>query len=89
MLVLRLLSKPEPGQKRVWFVVDELASLQRLPQFTTALVEGRKSNNPIIMGFQGKAQLEVIYGHQSTSKPKSQRPGNGSARRSAKWRSSG
>jgi type IV secretory pathway TraG/TraD family ATPase VirD4 len=29
----------------------------------TALTENRKSNNPIIMGFQGKAQLEVIYGH--------------------------
>jgi hypothetical protein len=44
-------------------VLDELASLQRLPQFHTALTENRKSNNPIIMGFQGKAQLEVIYGH--------------------------
>jgi hypothetical protein len=63
MLVLRLLNEPKPGQKRVWFVLDELASLQRLPQLATALTENRKSNNPIIMGFQGKAQLEVIYGH--------------------------
>jgi hypothetical protein len=63
MLVLRLLNEPKPGQKRVWFVLDELASLQRLPQLVTALTENRKSNNPIIMGFQGKAQLEVIYGH--------------------------
>jgi hypothetical protein len=37
--------------------------LQRLPQFHTALTKGRKSNNPIIFGYQGKAQLEVIYGH--------------------------
>jgi hypothetical protein len=44
-------------------VLDELASLQRLPQLVTALTENRKSNNPIILGFQGKAQLEVIYGH--------------------------
>jgi hypothetical protein len=63
MLVLRLLNEPKTHQKRVWFVLDELASLQRLPQFHTALTENRKSNNPIIMGFQGKAQLEVIYGH--------------------------
>jgi hypothetical protein len=63
MLVLRLLNEPKAHQKRVWFVLDELASLQRLPQFHTALTENRKSNNPIIMGFQGKAQLEVIYGH--------------------------
>jgi hypothetical protein len=63
MLVLRLLNEPKTGQKRVWFVLDELASLQRLPQLATALTENRKSNNPIILGFQGKAQLEVIYGH--------------------------
>ena len=44
-------------------MIDELASLQRLPQFHTALTKGRKSNNPIIFGYQGKAQLEVIYGH--------------------------
>ena len=62
-LVLRLLTMPKPGQRRAWFVIDELASLQRLPQFHTALTKGRKSNNPIIFGYQGKAQLEVIYGH--------------------------
>jgi type IV secretory pathway TraG/TraD family ATPase VirD4 len=63
LLILRLLSLPKPGQKRAWFVLDELATLQRLPQFHTALTKGRKSNNPIIFGYQGKAQLEVIYGH--------------------------
>ena len=63
MLVLRLLNEPKPDQRRVWFVLDELASLHRLPQLHTAITENRKSNNPIIMGFQGKSQLEVIYGH--------------------------
>ncbi len=63
LLVLRLLTKPKPGQKKVWLVIDELASLQRLPQFHTALTKGRKSDNPIVFGFQGKAQLETIYGH--------------------------
>jgi len=63
MLVLRLLSEPKPGQHPVWFVLDELASLQKLPQLHTAITENRKSRNPIILGFQGKAQLEVIYGH--------------------------
>ncbi len=63
LLVLRLLTKPKPGQKKVWLVIDELASLQRLPQFHTALTKGRKSDNPIVFGYQGKAQLETIYGH--------------------------
>ncbi len=63
LLVLRLLTKPRPGQKKVWLVIDELASLQRLPQFHTALTEGRKSDNPIVFAYQGKAQLETVYGH--------------------------
>jgi GTPase SAR1 family protein len=65
LLVLRLLNAPEPDQKPVWFVLDELASLQRLPQLHTAITENRKSKNPLILGFQGKAQLEVIYGHMA------------------------
>ncbi|MGA7566400.1 MAG: type IV secretion system DNA-binding domain-containing protein, partial [Terriglobales bacterium] len=59
----RLLSAPTPEQRPVWFVLDELASLQKLPQLHTAITENRKSRNPIVLGFQGKAQLEVIYGH--------------------------
>ncbi len=62
LLVMRLLSEPQPNQKHVWFVIDELASLQRLPQLHTAITENRKSANPIVLGFQGKSQLEVIYG---------------------------
>jgi hypothetical protein len=63
LLVLRLLNEPKEGQHPVWFVLDELASLQRLPQLHTAITENRKSKNPIVLGFQGKAQLEYIYGH--------------------------
>ena len=62
-LVLRLLNEPTEAQKRVWFVIDELASLQKLPQLHTAITEARKSNNPVVLGFQGKAQLEYLYGH--------------------------
>lgn len=32
MLVLRLMNRGQPGHRPVWFVLDELASLQRLPQ---------------------------------------------------------
>ena len=63
LLVLRLLTSPTDEQRPVWFVLDELASLQRLPQLSTALTENRKSKNPLVLGFQGKAQLETIYGH--------------------------
>jgi len=62
VLVMRMLVIPQPGQKKVWFVIDELASLQKLPQLHTAITESRKSQNPLVLGFQGKAQLEDIYG---------------------------
>ena len=43
MLVMRLLNEPRAEQKRVWFVLDELASLQRLPQLATALTEAARA----------------------------------------------
>jgi type IV secretory pathway TraG/TraD family ATPase VirD4 len=65
LLVLRLLNEPKESQHPVWFVLDELASLQRLPQLHTELTENRKGKNPLVLGFQGKAQLEYIYGHMA------------------------
>src|SRR5487761_772879 len=69
-LVLRLMNQgtADQGQtspRKVWFVLDELASLQRLPQLHTAITENRKSNNPVVLGFQGRSQLETRYGHEA------------------------
>ena len=50
------------GQKNVWFVLDELASLQRLPQLHTAITENRKSNNPLVLGFQGRRSSKPSTG---------------------------
>jgi hypothetical protein len=65
MLVLRLMNAGVAGSRPVWFVLDELASLQRLPQLHTAITENRKSNNPVVLGFQGRSQLETRYGHDA------------------------
>jgi hypothetical protein len=65
-LVLRLMNQDAANQSRkVWFVLDELATLQRLPQLHTAITENRKSNNPVVLGFQGRSQLEARYGHEA------------------------
>jgi type IV secretory pathway TraG/TraD family ATPase VirD4 len=47
--------------KPVWFVLDELASLNKLPQLHTAVTENRKYGNPVVVGFQGRSQLEKRY----------------------------
>jgi hypothetical protein len=62
LLVLRLMND-DTVRRKTWFVLDELASLQRLPQLTAAITENRKSDNPMVLGFQGKAQVEALYGH--------------------------
>jgi type IV secretory pathway TraG/TraD family ATPase VirD4 len=67
LLVLRLLNEPMPQQKPVWFVIDELASLQRLPQLHAAITENRKSHNPVILGFQGRGQMEARYGDDAVA----------------------
>ena len=64
-LVLRLMNQGQTSPRKVWFVLDELASLQRLPQLHTAITENRKSNNPVVLGFQGRSQLETRYGHEA------------------------
>ena len=64
-LVLRLMNQGQTSSHKVWFVLDELATLQRLPQLHTAVTENRKSNNPVVLGFQGRSQLETRYGHEA------------------------
>ena len=67
LLVLRTMDDGATNKRKTWFVFDELASLQRLPQLTTAVTESRKSNSPMVLGFQGKAQIEALYGHIAES----------------------
>jgi len=95
-LVLRLMNQGEVSVRRVWFVLDEV---QKLPQLHTAITENRKSNNPVVLGFQGRSQLETRYGHEAESmlsQPAtkifyarvSRARRSGSRIRSAKWKSS-
>ena len=56
----------ENQQRRLWFVIDELAALQRLPRLQAGLAEGRKYGGCLLVGFQSKPQLEEIYGRHGT-----------------------
>jgi type IV secretory pathway TraG/TraD family ATPase VirD4 len=88
MLVLRLMNVAAPHPRSVWFVLDELATLQRLPQLHTAITENRKSNNPVVLGFQGRSQLETRYGHDAEallSQPATKIFLRTSEPRAAKW----
>ncbi len=74
--------------KPVWFVLDELASLNKLPQLHTAVTENRKYGNPVVLGFQGRSQLEKRYGQDAEamlSQPATKVFFKTSEPRAAKW----
>ncbi len=64
-LLLRLMTPVQGNTPAVWVVIDELASLQRLPQLPTAITEARKANLRLVLGFQGQSQVESRYGHEA------------------------
>jgi type IV secretory pathway TraG/TraD family ATPase VirD4 len=65
MLVLRTMNQGRPGPRPVWLILDELQSLHALPQLHTAITESRKAGNPVVLGFQGRSQLEELYGRKA------------------------
>ena len=52
--------QPAPN-RRIWFIVDELASLNQLSGLDTALAEARKYGGCFVIGFQNLSQIEEIY----------------------------
>lgn len=59
-----LMVLPEDYMRRLWFIIDELAALQKLSSLQMGLAEGRKYGGCFLVGFQSKPQLEEIYGRQ-------------------------
>lgn len=62
-----LMVLPENYGRRLWFVIDELAALQKLPKLKAGLAEGRKYGGCFLVGFQSKPQLEEIYGRNAAN----------------------
>jgi hypothetical protein len=89
LFILRMMGPCEdPAAMPVWFVIDELASLNKLPQLHTAVTENRKYGNPVVLGFQGRSQMEKRYGQDAEamlSQPATKIFLKTSEPRAAKW----
>jgi type IV secretory pathway TraG/TraD family ATPase VirD4 len=48
----------------VWYIIDEAATLQKLPQLESGTTKQRGSGNPIVLGFHDMAQLKKRYGDE-------------------------
>lgn len=57
-----LLSLNTQHNRRIWIILDELASLQQLPYLTQTLSEARKFGGCMVLGVQNFAQLAKLYG---------------------------
>lgn len=67
---LSLATKALMGKRiheKLWFFVDELASLNKLPDLPKALAEVRKYGGSFVLGLQTLSQIDEIYG-QNTSR---------------------
>jgi hypothetical protein len=89
LFILRMMGYcADPAARPVGFVLDELASLHKLPQLHTAVTENRKYGNPVVLGFQGRSQLEKRYGQDAEtmlSQPATKVFFKTSEPRAAKW----
>ena len=57
-----LMGLEESYTRRLWFIVDELPSLNVLPNLPKALAEIRKYGGCFVIGLQNLPQLEELYG---------------------------
>ena len=62
MASLTLLSLNEDTNRRIWFICDELPSLQKLPQLGETIAEVRKFGGCFLLGMQSYSQLTKVYG---------------------------
>ena len=54
-------------ERRLWYILDELPTLQKLPTLDTALAGGRKYGLAAILGVQSIAQIRDVYGRDAAA----------------------
>lgn len=67
VFVSRMLSLPESRTRRIWLIVDELPSLNRLPSLALFVEQARKFGGCGLLGFQQFSQLQKVYGKEDAS----------------------
>jgi type IV conjugative transfer system coupling protein TraD len=66
LMIKGIMQRSEGEGSRTWIIIDELASLNRLPSLMLGLSEIRKYGGCFVLGFQDLHQLEDVYGHTVT-----------------------
>ena len=61
------LDLPEDIHRRIWFFLDELASLSKMTSLSEALAKIRKKGGCVVAGLQTVSQLREKYGHEGAT----------------------
>lgn len=64
--ILSMPLESEQSKRRTWLVLDELASLGKISSLESVLTKGRKHNLCCIAGLQSIAQLDRVYGRETS-----------------------
>lgn len=59
-----LMTLPESNDPRIWFFLDEVPTLNRLPFLPKSLAEIRQFGGAFVLGYQVYSQLEDVYGRE-------------------------
>lgn len=64
--ILSMPPESEKVKRRTWLLLDELASLGKISSLEAVLTKGRKHNLCCIAGLQSIAQLDRVYGRETS-----------------------
>jgi hypothetical protein len=55
------LGDKDPNQRRLWFILDEVPQLGKIPEITTFLETGRSKGVRVVLGLQNPEQIDKSY----------------------------
>jgi len=67
LAIANLMRYDAPKNRRIWFIMDELAAFGRFPSLAKLMQEGRKYGTCVIAGLQSSSQLFAHYGQGEAS----------------------
>ena len=67
LVIANLMRHDSPRNRRVWFIMDELAAFGRFPSLAKLMQEGRKYGTCVVAGLQSSSQLFAHYGSGEAS----------------------
>jgi len=66
IVINNLLSQGQTTQHKTWIILDELATIQRIPSLAKGLSVARSYGGCFVLGIQNIAQMKEIYGSNAT-----------------------